>query len=244
MLRLSNRLVAAWVLALLAPLAMAQNQNAAPPEPAGMTQMFNGKDLTGWDGDTTLWSVKDGIIRGETTAEKKAKGNTFLIWQGGKPGDFDLRLSYRVAASNNSGIQYRSKHLVDHKDNKWVVQGYQAEVRDDNTMTGFVYDEKGKRARMCLAGEKAVWTEAGKKSIETFATNEALQKALKKGDWNEYAIIAKGSNIKHYINGVLFMDFTDEHPQLALKEGVIAVQIHGGAPMWVEFKDLRVKMAQ
>ena len=242
MMQLSNRLVAAWVLALMAPLTMAQNQNAVPPEPAGMTQLFNGTDLAGWDGDPTLWTVKDGLIRGETTAEKKAKGNTFLICQAGTFGDFELRLSYRVGNVNNSGVQYRSKHLADGKDNKWVAQGYQAEVRNDPVQTGFIYDEKGKRGRMCLPGEKATWTAENKKQPDgEVSTKEERAKAFKVDGWNDYVIICKGNNIKHYLNGVQYIDFTDAEPKQAMKEGIIALQLHAGKEMWVEFKDIKIK---
>ena len=102
----------------------ADSPQAAPPEPSDMKTIFNGEDLSGWDGDPRLWSVKDGAIRGETTAETKANGNTFIIWKGGGTKDFELRLSFRCNATNNSGIQYRSKHITDGKvRNKWVVRG-------------------------------------------------------------------------------------------------------------------------
>lgn len=235
--------LAAGLLAAFASFASAQEK--APAEPAGMTSLFNGKDLTGWDGDPRLWTVKDGLIRGETTAENKAKGNTFLVCKAGSFGDFELRLSYRVGNSNNSGVQYRSKHLVDHKDNKWVVQGYQAEVRNDPVQTGFIYDEKGKRGRMCLPGEKATWTGENKKEIQgEVSTKEERAKAFKVDGWNEYVIICKGNNIKHFLNGVQYIDFTDAEPKQALKEGIIALQLHAGAPMWVEFKDVRIKKAE
>ena len=84
---------------------IAQSPQEAPAEKKGMQRIFNGKDLTGWDGDTRLWSVKDGAIHGETTAEVKANGNTFIIWKGGVLKDFELRLSFRCNATNNSGIQ-------------------------------------------------------------------------------------------------------------------------------------------
>src|SRR5688572_6724480 len=97
----------------LLALAASAADNTAPPEPAGMRQLFNGKDLDGWDGDPRLWSVKDGVIHGETTEEKPAMGNTFLLWKGGTVRDFDLRLSFRCTNTNNSGIQYRSRHATD-----------------------------------------------------------------------------------------------------------------------------------
>src|SRR5262245_4313580 len=126
-----------------------------------MVALFNGKDLTGWDGDTRLWSAKDGVLRGETTKENPAKGNTFLIWKGGELGDFELRLSFRIR-NGNSGIQYRSKHLPfkETDANKWVVSGYQAEVEDTPGKVGFLYHERG-RGELCFVGEKVVIGEDG-----------------------------------------------------------------------------------
>jgi hypothetical protein len=220
---------------------------AVPAEPSGMKQLFNGKDLTGWDGDPRLWSVKDGAIRGETTAENAAQGNTFLIWTAGKTKDFDLRLSFRCNSANNSGIQYRSKHITDGKlRNKWVVRGYQHEIRDEvklPSVAGFIYDEGGKRGRMCLVGEKAVWGADGKKQVTgTLIDQAGYQKLFKLDDWNDVAIIAKGDHMQHYLNGTLILDCTDDHPELAAHEGIMAFQLHAGKPMWVEFKNVRIKV--
>jgi hypothetical protein len=218
---------------------------AAPPEPAGMKPIFNGKDLSGWDGDPRLWSVKDGAIHGETTEENVAMGNTFIIWTEGKTGDFDLRMSFRCNATNNSGIQYRSKHITEgNVRNKWVVRGYQHEIRNEvkfpNT-SSFIYDEGGKRGRICLVGEQATWEADGKKVIRSDLMDQArFEKLFKLDDWNDVVIIAKGNNIRHYLNGELILDFTDNHPELALKEGVLALQLHAGKPMWTEFKNIRL----
>jgi hypothetical protein len=130
---------------------------AVPAETPGMKALCNGKDLTGWDGDPRLWSVKDGVIRGQTTPEVAAKGNTFLILKGQNFGNFELRLSFRCNADNNSGIQYRSKHITEGVGNAWVVRGYQHEIRNEvklPNVSGFIYDEGGKRGRICLAGER------------------------------------------------------------------------------------------
>jgi hypothetical protein len=217
----------------------------APPPAPDAQVLFNGKDLDGWDGDPRLWSVKDGVIHGETTKEVATKGNTFLIFKNAKPGDFDLRFTFRCNATNNSGCQYRSKHFDSNPNNKWVVKGYQHELRNESKLpnvSGFIYDEGGKRGRICLAGEKAVWTKADKKQVsETLLTPEEFAKLMKVDDWNEVAIIAKGNHIQHYLNGRLILDFTDEDPDLALKEGVIALQLHAGPPMWAEFKDIKLK---
>jgi len=218
---------------------------AAPPE-SEMQVIFNGKDLDGWDGDTKLWRVQDGVIHGETTAENKAAGNTFLIWKKGTTKDFDLRLSFRCNATNNSGIQYRSKHILDGQvKNAWVVRGYQHELRNEvkfpNT-SSFIYDEGGIRGRICLVGEKASWETDGKKVESTNLIDEAgFGKLMKLDDWNEVAIIGKGPRIQHFLNNQLVLDYTDNHPSLALKEGVLALQLHAGNAMWAEFKNIRIK---
>lgn len=216
----------------------------APDEPDGMRSIFNGKDLTGWDGDPRLWSVKDGAIRGETTAENPAKGNTFLIWTDGATKDFELRLSFRCTAANNSGIQYRSKHITEgNPRNKWVVRGYQHEIRNETdlpSVAGFIYGEGIGRGRMCLVGEKATWGDDGKKVTDTLIDGAGYKKLFKLDDWNDVVIIAKGNHIQHYLNDRLIVDFTDS-PKLALREGILALQLHAGKPMWVEFKNIRIK---
>lgn len=207
--------------------------------------LFNGTDLTGWSGDPRLWTVRDGVIHGETTDESPAKGNTFLIWQGGKPKDFELSFTFRCNATNNSGVQYRSKHITDDSaKNKWVVRGYQHEIRNQNKfpdVSGFIYDEGGKRGRICAAGEKAVCNESGKESLGELIDQAGFQKLMKIDDWNQVQIVANGNHIQHYLNGTLILDFTDNEPKLALGEGVIALQLHAGKPMFADFKDISLK---
>ena len=226
------------------PISLADG-TTAPPEPAGVRPIFNGKDLTDWEGDPRLWSVRDGTIHGETTDENPAKGNTFLIWQGGKTKDFDLRLSFRSNATNNSGIQYRSKHIRDgNPPNAWVVRGYQHEIRNEldlPSVAGFIYDEGGKRGRLCLVGEEAVWQRDGKKVISDALIDQAGFKELfRLDDWNQVVIVARGHRTRHFLNGRLIVDFTDNDPDLALSDGILALQLHAGKPMWVEFKDIRI----
>ncbi len=221
----------------------ADNAQRAPAEPAEMTCLFNGKDLTDWDGDPRLWSVRDGVIHGETTADNPAHGNTFLIWQGGVLKDFELRFSFRCTAKNNSGVQYRSKHITKGKlRNKWVVRGYQHEIRNEvklPSVAGFIYDEGGRRGRACLVGEKAKWENGKKHVTDTLLTAEEFEKLFKLDGWNDVVIIAQGNHIQHYLNGRLILDFTDD-PALTLKEGIFALQLHAGHPMWAEFKNIRL----
>ncbi len=236
-------------LTLIAGLCSAGYADDAPAETADMKVLFNGTDLTGWNGNPDLWSVKDGVIHGETTEEKKADGNTFLIWSDGVTKDFELRLSFRCNASNNSGIQYRSKHITEgNPKNKWIVRGYQHELRNEvdfPNISGFIYDEGGKRGRICLVGEKASWETDGKKTESTKLIDQAGWKELfHLDDWNDVIIIAKGHHVQHYMNGKLILDFTDNDPNLALTEGVMALQLHAGKPMWAEFKNIRIREIQ
>ncbi len=239
--------VMCWCLILTAPtLAAEPVSRTAPAEPSAMRSIFNGKDLSGWDGDPKLWSVKDGVIHGETTADNPAKGNTFILWKEGRTKDFDLRLSFRCNATNNSGIQYRSKHITDGKvNNAWVVRGYQHELRNEAALpnvAGFIYDEGGKRGRICLVGEQVTWEPTGKKVVASDLIDAAgYEKLFKLDGWNDVVIVARGNRIQHYLNGQLLIDFTDNAPELALSEGILALQLHAGKPMWVEFKNIRIK---
>jgi hypothetical protein len=206
--------------------------------------LFNGRDLEGWDGDPTMWKVVEGVIRGETTASNPANGNTFLILKGSNFKDFELKLSFRCSVENNSGIQYRSKHITDGGvKNKWVVRGYQHELRNESKLpnvSGFIYDEGGKRGRICLLGEKAAWVSGAKKVESQLIDQAGYEKLFKVDEWNEVKIVAKGNKIRHYMNGTLVLEF-DDAPETALTEGVLALQLHGGKPMWAEFKNISVK---
>lgn len=223
---------------------IAEDYVTAPEETGDFKTIFNGKDLSGWSGDPRLWSVKDGVIHGQTTSENKASGNTFLIWQDGKPKDFELRISFRCSRENNSGIQYRSQHVTEKVRNDWVMKGYQHEIRNSNEMpnvAGFIYGEGIGRGRICLVGEKAV--AKGKKDKEVtdeLITQAELKKLVKLDDWNDVVIIANGNHIQHFMNGRLILDFTDGK-EFGLTEGLLALQLHAGVPMWTEFKNIRVK---
>jgi hypothetical protein len=239
-----------WSIALLSSLASFALADEDPPkptapeEPKDMKQLFNGKDLTGWEGNTELWTFKDGVVRGETTAEKQTKGNTFLIWRGGTLGDFELRLSFRIdhdhPGHGNSGVQYRSKQ-VESDANKWVVSGYQAEVENAPGKVGFLYHERG-RGYLCNVGEKVeIGDDAKPQVVGKLGDKDAIGKTFKKADWNDYVIIAKGNRLVHYLNGIQTVDVTDNDMKNRALSGLLALQIHAGPPMLVEFKNVRLK---
>ncbi len=240
---------AIWSLVACLPCITLAAKNDPPASetdhPTTQITLFDGESLNGWDGDPRLWTVRDGILRGETNEENRANGNTFLIWTGGEVKDFELELSFRCTAANNSGIQYRSYRVAPEKaSNNWVVRGYQHEIRNELTLpnvAGFLYDEGGSRGRMSLVGERAKWTKDGKESLETFLDQAQFETIFRLDDWNDVKIVARGNHLQHFLNGSLVCEIWDEDSEKARSEGVLALQIHAGAPMWVEYRSIRLK---
>jgi len=225
----------------IVPVVLSTAVIAADVEP-GFKNLFNGKDLTGWEGNPDLWSVQDGAITGVTKAEPKLTHNTFLVWNGGEVADFELRLSYRIV-NGNSGIQYRSR--VKSKGTFGpIVGGYQADFEAGKTYSGILYEEQG-RGILAQRGQKTVIKDdAGKHKVEVTGSvgdSKEIQAKIKPEDWNDYIVIAKGNHLQHFINGQQTVDVLDEQEAKAAKSGVLALQIHTGPPMTVQFKNIRLK---
>lgn len=230
-------------------LAFAVSTASAAATDSGVQSLFNGHDLSGWTGNLSLWSVKDGTITGQTQAEDPLKNNTFLIWTNGVVSDFELRFSYKITPNNtegfaNSGCQYRSQ-VVDKE--KFIVGGYQADFEAGTTYSGILYEERGRgilanRGQATLVKEDPQNPE--KTQVEvlgTIAKSEDIQAALKANDWNQYIIIARGNRLLHIINGRVTIDVTDDQPSKAARSGVLALQLHAGPPMTVQFKDVQLR---
>jgi hypothetical protein len=197
--------------------------------------IFNGKDLSGWDGNPKFWSVKDGTITGQTTKENPTAHNTFLIWRDGKVDDFELRLKFKIVGGN-SGIQYRSKESPD-----WVIGGYQADFEAGETYSGILYEERG-RGILAQRGQKTVIRDNGKPEVVgSVGNSKEIQAAIKKEDWNDYTIIARGYHFIHKINGVTTVDVTDEDKEHRVASGLLALQLHAGPAMTVQFKEIELK---
>jgi hypothetical protein len=215
-------------------------------------KIFNGKDLTGWEGGKGLWSVEEGVITGKSPEDPEKPGrnplshNTFLVWKGGTVSDFELHLKYRILTpAGNSGIQYRSK-VINEGPFGPIVGGYQADFEAGKTYSGILYEEKG-RGILAKRGEQVVIKPAEndptKHKVEvtgSVGSSEEIQATIKPGEWNEYVIIAKGNHLQHFINGKKTVDVTDTQEKAAA-EGVLAFQMHAGPPMTVQFKDLVLK---
>ena len=212
--------------------------DAPKPNADGMIELFNGKDLTGWDGNPAFWSVKDGVIQGQTTKENPTKGNTFLVWKGGDVSDFEMHFKFKIVGGN-SGVQYRSK-LKDPK--TWSVGGYQADFESGKTYSGILYEEGSPRGILAERGTKVTIGPDGKKTTEKLAmSSEELQKSIKNEEWNDYVIVAKGNHLTHKINGNVTAEVIDGQSDKAAKSGILALQLHAGPPMVVQFKELHLK---
>jgi len=207
-----------------------------PSQAAENVSLFNGKDLAGWEGNRKIWSVRKGVIHGQTTAEAPLEQNTFLIWKGGKVSDFQLRLKYRITGGN-SGIQYRS-HVVDAK--KWIVGGYQADIDSGATYSGILYEERG-RGILTKRGEHLTIAIQGTRQLKSVADAAELQKKIDPTAWNDFLIEARGNVLKHTINGHLMSETLDFEKEKLAASGVLALQIHKGDPMTIEFKEIWLK---
>ena len=197
--------------------------------------LFNGKDLSGWAGKTEFWSVKDGAIHGQTTKEQPTKGNTFLVWQDGQVADFIFKAKVRFSG-NNSGVQYRSELIGEPKD--YGVKGYQADLHPKPEYFGMLYAEKW-RGIVAQRFQRVIVGDDGKPQV-VGEVGDKNQKLIDT-DWNELTVIAVGHRQIHQVNGITTMDLTDNHPE-AKRKGILALQLHAGAPMKVEFKDLQLKV--
>ncbi|WP_229249392.1 3-keto-disaccharide hydrolase [Dyadobacter sandarakinus] len=243
------------LLALSLTFATPSHVNAQKSE-KGFVSIFDGKTLKGWDGDPKYWKVENGSLVGQITPETLLKTNSFIIWQGGEPGDFELRGSFKIAKDGNSGINYRSEQLTDVP---YALKGYQADIDGKNNYTGQNYEER-KRTTLAYRGQKTVIKEyTGDKTPDAIRANvknnawtgfevtgslgssDSLKTLIKSEDWNTFRLVVRGNHLQHYINDVLMSDVTDNDTYNGAKKGKLGVQVHVGPPMKVEYKDLRIK---
>jgi hypothetical protein len=200
----------AKILLFLGVCALGAARPQAADEPAEFRRLFNGKDLSGWvtPEDKSLFLVEDGEIVGRTKGDLKK--NEFLVTD--KPyGDFVLKAKVKFR-NGNSGIQFRSKRADD-----GAVSGPQADVADG--YWGLLYEERGRGI------------------LERYPEEKANQ-LVKKDDWNEFVISAKGQHVTIDLNGTRVIDRDD--PKFD-KEGIIALQVHVGPEMEVRYKDIEIK---
>ena len=211
----------------------------------GFVPMFDGKTLNGWEGDPTYWRAENGEIIGEITPATIIKVNTFLIWKGGHPADFELTVNYRISERGNSGVNYRSVRV---DSLPYALKGYQADIDGKNKYnlgypkySGQNYEERG-RQFLALRGQRTVIENGKPRVLDSLGTQADLLKSINYDGWNELHIIAIGNNMKHYINGKLMSEVTDNDPAGRKMDGLIGVQVHQGPPMKIEYKDFMIKV--
>jgi hypothetical protein len=214
---------------------------------AGFDAIFDGKTLNGWEGDTAFWRVENGAIVGQSTPDNAVKQNTFLIWRGGEPRNFELKVQFRID-STNSGIQIRSTRLPpgtqvgDTKiESNWVMKGYQADIDFGNQYTGQIYEERG-RGFLAMRGQAVYVADGARpKIIGNLQNGDELKSVIKVNDWNQVHLIARGNTIIHVLNGAVTSVVVDDDTKNRALGGLIGFQMHTGPPMRVEFRNVWLK---
>jgi hypothetical protein len=198
----------------------AANQLTPAEMQEGYRLLFNGRNLDGWDGDPTLWSISDGAIVGCSDG-RPFKVNTFLIHEA-TVRNFILKADVKLR-NNNGGINFRSEQIPGPN---WIVKGWQAgvsEMGDEKSGWGNFYEERG-RGRTMMKTPDQGWLIA--KSV------------VHHGDWNSYEILADGEHVRLVLNGVVTIDTHETGPG----SGIIALLLHNGEPMRVGFRNLKLKI--
>ncbi len=231
--------------------ATAQSTALGESDAQGFITLFNGKDLTGWEGLPGFWSVKDGVIDGSETKEHSVQTDLILSASKEHPEKFDnfeLHLKWRMLSPNgNSGVQFRS---AINNPKTLHAGGYQADIDSGGAYTGSIYDESGiagGRGTMSNRGEKTTWDAENHRHNEPLAESNAdLKKVLHNTgeEWNDIVLTVNGHHFEYRINGHLMTDLTDDSPKAVLKGGVIALQMHAGFTMDIQFKDISIKFLE
>ncbi|HBJ85406.1 MAG TPA: acetylglucosamine-6-sulfatase [Verrucomicrobiales bacterium] len=215
------------------PHPVASAAVGSKPDADGFVNLLNGRNLNGWDGDPQYWSFKDGALTGVTDGSLKM--NRFITWTGSTIRNFDLRVKVKVTAGGNSGLQYRGTSRPDLGLD--IVTGYQCDVVADNPgYNGMLYEERGRRI-LSHTGEKVIvapdgqpWI-IGQMEVRQFAADE----------WHDYRVLVRGNHHQHWIDGHPTADLIDFDEKDRALEGVLAVQVHVGPAMTIQYKDFKIK---
>ncbi len=196
---------------------LALGSSARPDEKSGgeAVSLFDGKTFAGWEGNLDIFRIEDGAIVGGSM-DKPVPHNDFLCAKG-EYGDFELTLKVKIKGNANGGIQLRSRRT---EKPVYEMSGYQADM--GWTFWGALYDES-RRNKTLVQPDKAL-----------------IERILKKDDWNEYRIRCEGPRIQLWLNGTQTVDYTEADDSIP-RTGLIAVQIHGGAPSECWYKDIAIR---
>ncbi|WP_437193450.1 3-keto-disaccharide hydrolase [Planctomicrobium sp. SH527] len=206
-------------------------QSAEPPE--GFRSIFNGKDLSGWEGSDEYWSVKDGCLTG--TTDGSLKYNRFIIWRDGTLKNFELRVQVKVTPGGNSGLNYRSQHRPDLGEG--VVTGYQCDVVSNRAdYNGMLYEERGRRI-LAHSSEKVIIDPAG----QPWVVGEFPLKEFPSGEWHNYRVVVRGNHHQHWIDDHPTTDVIDLDEKGRALDGILGVQVHVGPAMQIQYRNMFLK---
>jgi hypothetical protein len=208
---------------------------------AGFTSIFDGT-MKNWDGDPAIWKAEGGSLVGTTTAEKPLSQNTFVIWRGGEPADFELKVEFRMS-STNSGVQFRSTQVpTSDTIGKWVLKGYQADIDFGNQYTGMIYEERGRMIVMSRGQTVEIGPDSVSRVIGHLERNaDELKALIKPGEWNTVHLIARQNIITNIVNGQVMAVLVDDDVKNRSMKGLLGFQIHVGPPMKIEFRNIYLK---
>ncbi|WP_394992513.1 DUF1080 domain-containing protein [Emticicia sp.] len=253
---ITNSIKFCTIITLIISLSVGCKVSNSSQSEKGFKSIFDGKTLSGWEGDPTYWRVENGNLVGEITPATLLKTNSFIMWKGGEPSDFELKGEFNITEKGNSGINYRSEKLPDIP---YALRGYQADIDGAVRYTGQNYEERG-RTTLAYRGQitsinpqtgiwkpedvrakvqKNAWTEL--KVTGSVGNTDSLKTKIKSEDWNTFHLVIKGNRLQHYINDVLMSDVTDNDMVNGKSKGIMGVQVHVGPPMKVQYRNLRLK---
>jgi hypothetical protein len=190
---------------------------AAQAGEKGFKRIFDGQTFKGWEGDTEKsFRIEEGAVVGGNLKTRIPR-NEFLT-SARRYTNFVLRLEVKLIGKQkpNAGIQIRTERIPNHHE----VKGYQADMGVG--WWGALYDES--RRRKVLARP----------------AKDVIAKALKEKDWNDYEIHCEGKRIRLKINGTQTVDYTEPDNDIP-QFGIIALQIHSGAPTEAWSRNVRIR---
>lgn len=215
------------------------NSNKPLPNSAVFITIFDGKTFNGWKADTSVWHIENGCFVGEVTPRKQIQTNSFLIYTNSQAGDFEFKAQFKISNGGNSGVNYRSEELADIP---YALKGYQADIDGENVYTGQNYEERG-RGFLAMRGQNAVINNSTDPIIiKSIGNSDSLKSKIIVDDWNEIHLIVKGNNMKHYINGILMSETTDNDASSSKLSGLIGLQVHVSKEMKVAYKNIQLKI--
>ncbi len=229
-----------WLIAVCCPAAI-RGQQESKRASDGFVPIFDGKTLAGWHAvpkaGASDWTVRDGVIAGHGTTNRPS----YLAWKDEHLTDFELRLSYRLPGKGNTGVDIRKQPALT---GRRSFQSYHADLGHvgigPHILGAWDFHFTKRKEHPCNRGTRLIIDAEGKAHSSKISGAVTL-KDIRRQQWNDVHIIARGNHFKFFINGKLSAEFTDNAKQGRLDQGAIALQIHDKG-MRVEFKDIRLKL--